>query len=485
MQAPAPVGLAMTFQSHIFRKLFLTALLLIAAILIPADLCVRHYFSQAPFASPEARGAAADAAHVSILEVGLLVTLVALALTYIYSWSFGRRISRLRAFAEGVVDASRTGAPIEDPGEDEIGRLARSLEGMAKRLGGMLEKARVESAQREAILATMVEGVLAVDEKLRITFSNGAFARAVGVPEPIPVGISLPEVVRDPALSELLSEVLQDGTAHERRLWLVLAGEERVFEAQAAPLASPKGLGAIAVLYDSTHLERLERVRRDFVANVSHELRTPLTAIRGYAETLLDGGLEDSEHSRHFVEVIKTHAIRLGNITSDLLTLSELESGRRMGPPPERISIQAAVDSSLRTVNSAARLAGVRLTRGTVEEADVLGNRTHLEQVLVNLLDNGVKFNRPDGEVRVETFRSNGQVTIVVEDTGIGIPSDHLSRIFERFYRVDKARSREAGGTGLGLSIVKHIVERMSGTVQVESNLGHGSKFTVNLPACG
>ena len=473
----------MTLRSPIFRKLVSTALILIAAILIPAEILVRHYVSAAPFASPEARQAALDGAQGAIFEVGLLVALAALALAYLYSWSYARRIAGLRAFAEGAVDASRLRTSIADAGEDEIGLLARSLDGMAKRLGGLLERAKVESDQREAILATMVEGVVAVDEKLRITFSNGAFARAVNLQAPIPDRTSLPEVVRHPALSELLSEVLQEGVPHERRLWLVLSGEERVFEAQAAPLASAKGRGAIVVLYDSTHLERLERVRRDFVANVSHELRTPLTAIRGYAETLLDGGLEDTEHSRHFVEIIKAHAIRLGNITSDLLTLSELESGRA-GPPPERVSIQAAVDSSLRTVTSAARLAGVRLTRGCVEEADVLGNRTHLEQVLVNLLDNGVKFNRPDGEVRVETHRANGQVTIVVEDTGIGIPSEHLNRIFERFYRVDKARSREAGGTGLGLSIVKHIVERMSGTVSVESNLGRGSKFTVSLPSC-
>jgi two-component system, OmpR family, phosphate regulon sensor histidine kinase PhoR len=474
----------MTFRSPIFRRLFSTALLLIAAILIPADLYVRHTFAQAPFASPEAREAAANAAQTGIVEIGLLVALAAFALTYLYSRSLGRRIAALRALAEGTVDASPLGASIKNPGEDEIGALARSFDGMAKRFSGLLERAKVESAEREAILATMVEGVLAVDERLRITFSNGAFARAVGVLAPIPDRTPLPEVVRDPALSELLTEVLQEGAPHERRLWLVLGGEERVFEAQAAPLASPKGRGAIAVLYDSTHLERLERVRRDFVANVSHELRTPLTAIRGYAETLLDGGLEDAEHSRHFVEIIKAHAIRLGNITSDLLTLSELESGRA-GSPPERVSVQVAVDSSLRTVSSAARLAGVRLTRGIVEEVDILGNRTHLEQVLVNLLDNGVKFNRPEGEVRVETHRSNGRITIVVEDTGIGIPSEHLSRIFERFYRVDKARSREAGGTGLGLSIVKHIVERMSGTVSVESNLGRGSRFTVNLPSCG
>jgi len=467
-----------------FRKLLLGALLLIAVVLIPTDICLTRFGSAGPFKTPEARLAAADALQMKILEAGLIATLLAFALAYLFSWWLGRRVGRLRAFAEGVVDSGPAGPAIEDWGDDELSLLARSLEGMVKRLGGLLENAKVESAQREAILATMVEGVLAVDEKLRITFLNGSFARAVGLQGPIADRTPLPEVVRDPDLSELLSEVLEDGSSHDRRLVMLLAGEERIFEAQAAPLHSPSDRGAIAVLYDITHLERLERVRRDFVANVSHELRTPLTAIRGYAETLLEGGLEDVANSRRFAEIIKAHAIRLGNITSDLLTLSELESGRA-GAIPERISIEAVVDSSLRTVSSAALLAGVRLVRGPVDEADVLGNRTHLEQVTVNLLDNGVKFNRPAGEVRIETHRAGDRVNIVVEDTGIGIPSEHLARIFERFYRVDKARSREVGGTGLGLSIVKHIVERMSGTVTVESNLGHGSKFTVSLPACG
>ena len=466
-----------------FRKLLLGALLLIAVILIPTDIYLTRFVAAGPFGSPEARGAAADAVQVKVLEAGLISALLALGLAYLFSRWLEQRVGRLRAFAEGVAGAGRTGLSIEDWGDDELSLLARSLEGMARRLGGLLENAQVESAQREAILATMVEGVLAVDEKLRITFFNGSFARAVGLQGPVADGTPLTEVVRDPDLSELLGDVLKDGAPHDGRLVMVLAGEERVFEAQAAPLHSPSSRGAIAVLYDITHLERLERVRRDFVANVSHELRTPLTAIRGYSETLLEGGLEDTENSRRFVEIIKAHAIRLGNITSDLLTLSELESGRA-GAIPDRISVEAVVDSSLRTVSSAAHLAGVRLVRGPVEEAAVLGNRTHLEQVTVNLLDNGVKFNRPDGEVRIETHRAGDRVNIVVEDTGIGIPSEHLARIFERFYRVDKARSREVGGTGLGLSIVKHIVERMSGTVTVESNLGRGSKFTVSLPSC-
>jgi two-component system, OmpR family, phosphate regulon sensor histidine kinase PhoR len=453
----------MTSRSLILRKLILFTILLTAVTLAFEYVLPRRSFVPAVLAAAA----------------------VAMVAAYVVSRALSRRVAGLRAFTEGVVDPRGLKTPLELNSDDELGSLARSLAGMAARLGGLVQRANLESSQREAILATMVEGVLAVDDKLCVTFINDSFARAAGIDQPIADRTPLAEVVRDPSLRELLGEALRQEQPQERRLALVMAGEERIFEAQTAPLADPSGRGAIAVLYDITHLERLERVRRDFVANVSHELRTPLTAIRGYAETLLEGGLEDLENSRHFVEVIKAHAIRLGNITSDLLTLSELESSRA-GSPPERVSISAAVDSSLRTVSSAARLAGVRLERGEVNEADVLGNRTHVEQVLVNLLDNGVKFNRPEGEVRIEAQSgSNGRVTIVVEDTGIGIPSEHVGRIFERFYRVDKARSREAGGTGLGLSIVKHIVERMNGTVSVESTLGRGSKFTVTLPKCG
>jgi two-component system phosphate regulon sensor histidine kinase PhoR len=257
---------------------------------------------------------------------------------------------------------------------------------------------------------------------------------------------------------------------------------DRVFEVQAAPLTSATARGAIAILHDITDLERLERIRRDFVANVSHELRTPLTAIRGYAETLLEGALEDQEYNRRFLEIIKAHAIRLNNIASDLLTLSELEAGKAR-PEPEPVSVRGAVESAMRTVETEARLRQVSLNCGRLEDAWVLGDRLQLEQVFVNLLDNAVKFNRPGGEALLEISRlGTDRIKITLADTGIGIPHDDLPRIFERFYRVDKARSREVGGTGLGLSIVKHIVERMNGTVGVESQLGKGSMFTLLLP---
>ncbi len=415
-----------------------------------------------------------------ILWASLYAALVALAIAYYFSQSFTQRIARLRAFAEGLVGAHFSQAPLP-PGDDEMGALGRSLSDTAVQLRGLVDRLSVESAQREAILASMVEGVLAVDSTLRITFANASFTRAVGGPNPIPARMQLVELVRAPELRELLNRVLSTGESIKRRMQLPAA--DRLYEVQAAPLTSGTARGAIAILHDITDLDRLERIRRDFVANVSHELRTPLTAIRGYAETLLEGALEDQENNRRFLEIIKAHAIRLNNISSDLLALSELESGRARREP-EPVSVRGAIESAMRTLEAEARLRSVSLVSGPMEDAQVLGDRLQMEQALVNLLDNAVKFNRPGGEARMEVAcTDDGHVKITLADTGIGIPHDDLPRIFERFYRVDKARSRQVGGTGLGLSIVKHIVERANGTISVESQLGKGSTFTLMLPA--
>jgi two-component system phosphate regulon sensor histidine kinase PhoR len=260
------------------------------------------------------------------------------------------------------------------------------------------------------------------------------------------------------------------------------------FEVNAAPLSSGvsqangASRGAIAILHDVTPQEHLERVKRDFIANVSHEFRTPLATIRGYAETLLDGGLEDLENRRRFVEIIQANGIRLNNIAADLLTLSELDAGRPE-PEPGPIPVSDAVLGAMHAVEPAARLRGLSLDAGPIPNVFILGYGIRFEQALLNLLDNAVKFNRENGAVRVEVqARPGGWVEVSVSDTGVGIPAMDLSRIFERFYRVDKARSRQVGGTGLGLSIVKHAVEQMNGTIAVESAVGKGSRFTITLP---
>jgi two-component system, OmpR family, phosphate regulon sensor histidine kinase PhoR len=414
-----------------------------------------------------------------LLGVTLAVLVLAGVLAFLFTRSFSRRVSQIRAYAERLLDPPVFDQPLPS-GDDDLGLLARSLQRTAPRIRELVESLKLEGARREAILASMIEGVLAVDKDLRVTFCNYSFARTVDARLPVVPGMPLLELVRDPGLREIMTAVISTGERVERRLTLPGAGT-RSFEVLAGPLGAPATRGALAILHDVTQLERLERVRRDFVANVSHELRTPLAAIRGYAETLLDGALEDLDNNRRFVEIILAQATRLSNIASDLLSLSELES-TAVAAPPQPVSIRSAIESALRTVESAARVQGVRLLCERLDDLKVVGYELRLEQVFVNLLDNAVKFNRPNGEVQVEMRCNNGKVRILIGDTGIGIPSEDLPRIFERFYRADKARSRAMGGTGLGLSIVKHAVEQMGGTIQVHSRLGEGSEFTVELP---
>ncbi len=410
----------------------------------------------------------------------ILAGVLAQGIAYIFSLLLAKRIRALQALTERLLDANVADSEMPHA-EDELGILNQSLHRMGLRIRDLLERVGMESGRREAILASMSEGVLAADNRLQVIFCNESLAEAVGASVPVAPGTPILDLVRDPELVNLLTQVIASGEPVKRRVQLS-AGEGKTFEAQAAPLAMPNSRGVLIILHDITDIERLERVRKDFVANVSHELRTPLTAIRGYAETLLGGALADTDNNRRFVEIIQSHAIRLNNIAADLMILSELESGRP-APLPERISIKEAVDMAISTVESEARVRGVFLHSSVAEGLEVLGHKIRLEQALVNLLDNAVKFNREDGEASVTAgVAAGGKVSIVVSDTGSGIPSSDLPRIFERFYRVDRARSRAVGGTGLGLSIVKHVVERMNGTLRVESTIGRGSTFTILLP---
>jgi two-component system phosphate regulon sensor histidine kinase PhoR len=444
-------------------RLFITCFLLIAGIVLIVDL-----------------SRSASSAWHMVLEI-FLCGVGAAVMTTILARALVWRIERLRAFTDNLLDSSQTESPL--PGEDYATHaLNQSLRRMAGRIHELVERLSQESNRLDAILKSMREGVLAVDHQLRVQFTNQALETALGLKARVERDTPLVGVVRDPAFLSLISQVVATGNPATCRLQFS-GGDSAIFEAHATPFAVPPHQGALAILHDITGIERLERVRRDFVANVSHELRTPLAAIRGYAETLLGGALEDASHNRRFVEIIQAQAIRLNNIATDLLTLSDLESGRR-DTDPGPVSVEDAVNTALLTVETEARIRGVNLVRGTIHDVIVTGHAIRLEQALVNLLDNAVKFNKPGGEVRIETRESaDGRIQISVADTGVGIPSSDVPRIFERFYRVDKARSREVGGTGLGLSIVRHVVERMDGTIGVESRLGQGSTFTISFPA--
>jgi two-component system phosphate regulon sensor histidine kinase PhoR len=425
--------------------------------------------------------AIASANHIVRISLELALAIAgAVVMTRTFSRAIEWRIQRLKIFTEHVLDATNVVEPLPEDGQEAI-LLNQSLRRMASRIRELVDRLSLESTRRDVILKSMAEGVLAVDHQMRVLFCNQALSDALGLKQRVEENTPVRGLIRDPKFLTLISGVLASGEPVKCKLQFTLE-DPSVFEAYAAPLEVPPHRGALVILHDITGLERLERIRRDFVANVSHELRTPLTAIRGYAETLLGGALNDSEYNRRFVEIIQAHAIRLNNIASDLLTLSDLESGRRDAEPGP-ISIEEAVNTALLTVEPEARIRGVHLVRGSVRDAFITGHALRLEQALVNLLDNAVKFNQPGGEARIDAGTTpDGRVFISVSDTGSGMPSDDLPRIFERFYRVDRARSREVGGTGLGLSIVKHVVERMDGTIKVESRLGKGSTFTVLLP---
>jgi len=334
-----------------------------------------------------------------------------------------------------------------------------------------------------AVLAGMSEGVAVVDERERILFANGAFAEAVGAPEECR-GRTLLEIVRHSSLIEAVQSALASGEMARAEVEFGTV-RPRTFAFTAAPVAPPQAgaaRGAVLVLHDETEIRRLERVRRDFVANVSHELRTPLTTIQGFAETLLGGALDDPKSRRKFLEIIRDHAARLGRITDDLLKLSAIEGGS-MTFQMEPVSVPKLIEHCIEAVSLKAKARGLEIA---CEPADALprvrGDSLRLEEVLKNLLENAIQYTPAPGRIRVSAALDRGNGVLCVADTGIGIPSTEQQRIFERFYRVDVARSREAGGTGLGLAIAKHIVEAHEGRLWVESELGNGSRFFVALP---
>ena len=420
---------------------------------------------------------ASEALHFAALFAGCTFVLA----SWLFAQSLIRRIHNLTVFVDRLLDQRAPRARLNFS-NDELGELARSLFRVAPQIDDLFNRVTTELARREAILASMTEGVLAVDARLHITFCNQAFLGVIGDHGAVE-GQPLLKIVRDPDLLQVLKRVVDSGAAEVRRLQLSTS-PERSFDVHAVPLTGTNARGAIAILHDMTPTERLERVKRDFIANVSHEIRTPLATIRGYAETLLDGGLEDEENRRKFIEIIQANGVRLNNIAADLLTLSELEGGRPE-PQPVAVPLSEVLYGAIRAVEPAASLAGVRILAGPIPDLRITGHRLRLEQAFLNLLDNAVKFNKPGGEVQVSVCQQNGShIQVRISDTGIGIPPGDFGRIFERFYRVDKARSRQVGGTGLGLSIVKHAIEQVHGSVAVESRLGQGSTFTVTLPNC-
>jgi two-component system phosphate regulon sensor histidine kinase PhoR len=430
-------------------------------------------------------------------EAALLSVLFALVLWLTFApKSLGRaeRLKDLKEFAARIARGDfRPMTAEERTDEDELNELAKELNEVAARLGATVAKLTAERDRSRSILRSMAEGVAVIDAQERVIFCNAAFAQIWGAQAPAYEGKSIVETIRQPDILELIRKALagEDGVQGEIS---VGGGRQRNFSvtatlvptAEAANAAEALSVtarrGAVVVLHEITELRRVEQVRKDFVANVSHELRTPLTAIQGFAETLLSGALEDQQNNRRFVEIIRSHAARLSRLTDDLLKLSRIEAGK-LEPETRPVAIEELLEAGADAARIAAAPKQLALTvNSPVDLPAARGDANLLREVLRNLLDNAVQYTPAGGRIEVSVAAQNGNVVVTVADTGIGIPQAEQSRIFERFYRVDAARSREVGGTGLGLSIAKHIVEAHGGKIWVESEVGQGSRFHFSIP---
>jgi two-component system phosphate regulon sensor histidine kinase PhoR len=409
-----------------------------------------------------------------------LILILAGAVSLLISRSFTERIERLREFSHRVAEGDFRPLPSDGSG-DTLEALGSSLNQTAERLDRTIRTLTEERNLSSAILGSMVEGVAVVNGAERLVFANPGFAEILGLDVPPVAGSSLLEIVRQ---RELIDAVR-----------LVLAGEPRVeseivtgtlrqhfFAATVASVRAGQTSGAVIVLHDITALRKLERIRRDFVANVSHEFRTPLTAIQGFSETLIAGAINDPINRDRFLAIILDHSRRLARLTEDLLRLSEMDA-ERLELEIRRVSVSQLVESCYETAQRRATEKGLLLSlRLPGSIPDVAGDTRRLQEVLQNLLDNAIQYTLPAGKIVLSAETKNDEVILTVSDTGMGIPQSDQPRIFERFYRVDAARSREAGGTGLGLAIAKHLIEAHGGRIWVDSEVGVGSQFHFSVP---
>ncbi len=417
----------------------------------------------------------------------LVAAAIAAGLSFWFAARFSQRVARLREFSERVARGDFT--PETSPlGMPELDELLASLNRTALALRNSFESLTAQRNQGATILSSMREGVAVLDRRLRIQYLNRAFRTTMALPGDSWRDYQGREARKVLEKKRLLKMVTASMGGRSTERTVSLGGREVL--ARSAPVrspdegagraATPAPAGAVLVLMDVTRLHALERVRRDFVANLSHELKTPLTAIRGFSETLLEGDLQGPPEQKRFLEIIREHAVRLSRLTDDLLRLARIEAGK-LEPEFAPIGVRSVIES---VVESARLRAGKRALL-TPDAGGALRLETDpalLTEILQNLVGNAIQYSRDDGRVEIAAARAGDEIRISVADDGVGIPKRHRARIFERFYRVDPARSREVGGTGLGLAIARHTAGLLGGRIEVESAPGKGSRFTVILP---
>jgi two-component system phosphate regulon sensor histidine kinase PhoR len=461
---------------RVFPKLLLSFVLVLFVATVILDVSLRRILEPALRQQAEHSLIDINATMHLLRRDVLIASLISLVLATIVaallSRRFSRRLDRIVIFASRIA-AGELSARVEEGDLDEISEVAHALDATASRLEQSFDALETNRRELEALLDSMQEAVVAVNALGQVSWSNAIMQRIS--PSPVREGRSLVHTIRDPEVLACVEGALSSREVRRARATSVAPG--RTFEVSAAP--TPGG-GAVAVLHDVTEVERAERTRRDFVANVSHELRTPLTSISGYVETLLDGHHSERD-TRDFLSIILKNATRVNRLTEDLLALSSVESGEYK---LKRLPVRASdlVDDAIESLAGMVIDSPVALDAGETSDDLVLADPDSLNQVFGNLIENAMKYGKAGGRVTVGARRLENEVEFFVRDFGQGIAYEHLDRIFERFYRVDKARSRDSGGTGLGLAIAKHIVLAHGGFIRAESELGHGATFLFTLP---
>jgi two-component system phosphate regulon sensor histidine kinase PhoR len=453
------------------RRLSLPLILVLTVVLLAAVVAT-------PWTDPDCGRAALLGAVAGAAAVGAVAVLVFAA------WRVQWLRRPLRELTDAVdrMAASDGGHHVDVASRDDLGRLGRSFNRMSDRLADRITRLEQERQQLRAILSGMVEGVVALDGEQRVLYANGRAAALLEFHINPPIGRYLWEVVRQRPFLDVVHRALADVEPHREELpWQGLAVRSLAVHVAHLPGRPPRG--AVLVIHDTSELRRLERLRQEFVANVSHELKTPLSVIKACVETLLDGAMDDRVHRGPFLNQISAQTDRLHMLILDLISLGRIESGEH---PLEfqDVAVDDVVNACLERHRARAESRGQALIVSTENEIALTAwtDEDALEHILDNLLDNAVKYTPPGGQICVGWNAEDDDVCLEVRDTGIGIPEADLPRIFERFYRVDKARSRELGGTGLGLAIVKHLTQALQGSVRASSKFGQGTTFTVRLP---
>jgi two-component system, OmpR family, phosphate regulon sensor histidine kinase PhoR len=444
------------------------------------------FFAMVTVASAVTVAAVLMQGHEPLAWMGIALLLSGI-LAGVVGWQLNRELSKVDARVRALPEFEETVRPALSEFDDTI----LTVQGASLRLQRILAAAGGERKQLEAVLDSMQDAVVAVDSAGRIQWTNQRMQRLIpggaGVSGAVRVGHALVQTIRDPDVLECVRQALEEKTVTTRGATTLLPG--RIYEVNASPMP---GGGAVAVLHDITRIEEVERTQRDFVANVSHELRTPLTSITGYVETLLDHENGISTQGREFLATILKNATRMNRLTEDLLVMARVEGpSGELNPAPVRAD--ALVRDAIKAMQGLVQENQAILEIGEMTDAQVFADIDSVMQVLGNLIENAIKYGGPRSDVRAgsktrvvigarEISQPFEAVEFSVQDFGSGIASEHLTRIFERFYRVDKTRSRESGGTGLGLAIARHMVQSQGGTIRAQSQLGVGSTFLFTLP---